>query len=247
MSRRAHGVTFFCTLMAMAILVGCSKEEPAPLVTGGGKELRPGDRAIQRAVPYLFTLIQLEERDRVFGMVDKDHEVILASLKQLDETRMRLIKALEQTAHQDLAYVLTQKRLTCMPESLDVVLNLPKVVEYKVNDQELTALVKVSLTEPDGKLREVYTNMKKEGLTWRIRLPLADKPDGPAIPAAAPNVIREEVEKNIVGIKKVMLEFATRLEAGDMIEEGFIRQVLDEAGRPLAATLQKMIYGQSAI
>jgi hypothetical protein len=234
-----------CGLVAM---LGCSKEAPAPVSMAGGKDVRPGDRAIQRNVPYLFTLIRLEERDRVFGMMNRENEPILTSLKQLDDARKRLIDMLNQTAHVDLASVLAQKRITCIPDNVDIVLGAPEVLEYKREPQDAQtpeiAEVKVKVTAPGGKSKQAWVRMKREGMSWRLTMPLADSPAaGPS--KALVEQVRGEVDKAVSGLKKVMTDLADRLEAGEMMEDAPMRQKLTEAGRPLVTALQKIIYGQS--
>ncbi len=238
MNRWVQTMAAGVTACGLFLLMGCGKEEPAPAVQG----LKPGDRAVQRAVPYFFTLVRLEERDRVFNMMDKANEGILASLKQLDEPRLRLIRALEQAAHMDLAILLGQKRLTCTPEPVEVVAGTPKVVEYKIDDTNAT--VKIEYRQPDGQTRQGYVPMKKEGLTWRMKMPPSDKPDGRTT-GSSPDEIRAEIEKVVPPLRKTMQEFSERLEAGEMIESSFISQVLAEAARPLSSAVQKMIYGQT--
>jgi hypothetical protein len=198
-------------------------------------------------VPYLFSLIRLEERDRVFGMMNRENEPILASLKQLDDARKRLIDMLNQTAHVDLAYVLMQKRITCIPDDVDIVFGAPEVLEYKRASQDAqtpeSAEVKVKVAAPGGKSRQAWVRMKRDGLSWRLTMPLADSPEaGPD--KALVEKVRGDVDKAVSGLKTVMTDLANRLEAGGMMEDAAMREKLTEAGRPLVTAIQRMIYGQ---
>ncbi len=227
----------------MAAMVGCSKEEAQPASGAGG--FRPGDRAIQRAVGYLFTLIRLEERDRVFNMMDKDHEPILTSLKQLDEPRKRLIEALRNTSHIDLSEVLSQKRLTSLPAPIEVIVAAPKLLEHK-STGENQALVHVEYLQPDGKTRKAWTKLEKESVSWRTTLPFTDTPEGKA---GGPSIeqTKTEVDKAVASVKTVMEDLSGRLEKGEMMEDQQIREKLVVATKPLAAAIQTMVYGQTNI
>jgi len=204
----------------------------------------PGRRASERAVTRLFNLVRLEKRDRAFATLDKAYRPVLNRLEALDESRDRLIKALEGSAHADLALMLRHKPLTLTPEPVDVVFGPPTMIEFKPGARQATAKVAVML--PNGEQKQVWAKIARDGITWRVMVPLADsaegKPSGPS-----PKETLSAVDKAVGEIKEVLDELAGRLEGGEMIEEAAISERLTAAGRPLVAALQRMIYGQTTI
>jgi len=240
-----HGRLAVGAVFMWGVLAGCKSEAPPPAGAPGG-QFKPGERAIQRAVPYLFTLIRLEERDRVFKLISYSYEPVLDALKQLDDARNRLIDALTQTAHTDLASVLTQKRLTSLPDAVEVIVGPPNVLEYKMEGE--TALVRFDMPLPDGVSKQAWAQLRRDpnASGWRIDLPFAESPGGTGVGPSGEQV-RAEVDKAARDMKALMSELADRLEAGEMMDSAPIRRKLTEAGRPLAAAIQRMIYGRSNI
>ncbi len=222
------------------LMVGCGDNStPAPIKPGG---IVPGQLAAKRAVTRLFRMIQLEERDRAFRMLDDAYQPILGSLQTLDASSDRLRKALDTSGHGSIAAMLKQKRLTLAPGYIEIVAGDPNCLELKADDKN--AVVKVEVALPDGKCKEAWASMTRKEITWKVKLPLANGPDAkPGGPS--PSETRAAVDKAVAGMKPVIDDLAGRLEAAEMIEESVIAEKLTTAARPLAAALQQMVYGET--
>jgi len=222
------------------LMVGCGDNStPQPVKPGG---IVPGELAAKRAVTRLFRMIQLEERDRAFGMLDDAYQPILESLKTLDASSERLRKALKNSGHGSIAAMLEQKRLTLAPGCLEIVAGDPNCAELKSDGKK--AVVKVQVALPDGKCKEAWASMTRKEITWKLKLPLADAPDAkPGGPS--PSETRAAVDKAVAAMKPVIDDLAARIEATEMIEETVITEKLTTAARPLAAALQRMVYGET--
>ncbi|MBN1341065.1 MAG: hypothetical protein JXQ73_00190 [Phycisphaerae bacterium] len=189
-------------------------------------------------------MVQLGERDRAFGMLDERYDPILESLKKLDASRDRLIKALDDSNHADLAAMLRQKRLTSAPGFIEIICGEPKNLDFTSDGK--TAVIKVSVPMPDGKTQQAWVRLSSEGVGWRVALPFAQSAD--AEPKGVPvGELQSEVDKAVADLQKAMDDFSGRLEAGQMIETGVIRDKLTACGRPIAAVMQRLIYNQTNI
>jgi hypothetical protein len=192
----------------------------------------------------VFNLLQLEERNRAFGMLDRAYEPVLKSMQRLDQPRALLIAALSASGHQDLAAVLQQKELTSAPWLIDVVVGPPKQLDFESDGR--TGTVKFEVTMPDGKRKQACASIVREDINWRVKLPFTEGEGGNAIGVTLQET-QAAVDKAVAGIKPVMEDLGTRLGGGEMIEDAVIRDRLTAVGRPLAAALQRMIYGQTSI
>lgn len=226
----------------LAGLLGCDSD-PAPPPPGPGG-IQPGKKAAEASVARLLNRIELEQRDRVFMLLDTAYEPVLKSFQGLDASRKRLIKALRETSQEDLALILGQKQITSAPELIEIVVGRPKQSDFNFAGE--TALMKLELPMPDGKRKEAWVKITRDDVRWRVAVPFADSPD--AKPSGqVPKGVLADADKAVAGMKKVMDDLSTRLEKGEMIEATTIREKLSKAGRPLAAVVQRIIYGQTNI
>lgn len=229
------------TIFGSSFLPGC-KQDAGP--AGGPGGFVPGQRAAERAVARLFELIQLEERDRIFGSIDEAYQPILESLQTLDEPRERLIQALTDTSNNDLALLLFRKRLTSAPELVEIAVGPVKQVDFR--PEATKASVKLELQVPNGGRKEAWTTVYRKGVSWRVNVPLAYSADGKTT-GPSPEQILGDVKKAVSDLKQVMEDLTKRLEAGEMVEPFEIREKLTAAGRPLGAAMQNILYGQTNI
>ncbi len=230
------------SVIALAGLMGCQKETPAPVAGPGG--VIPGERAAKRAIKRVFHLTRMEKRDRLFDMIDSAYEPILKSLQSLDPSREQLINVLKVSAHRDLALMLENKTLTNVPGLTKIIMGPAKEKDFQFDGK--TALLKLEIPMPSGKKKTVSTKVVRDDVSWTVNLPLTEDPDAKADPAVV-DEIKADTDKIVAALKKVMDGYSERLKAGEMIETQEIREKLDEAGRPLVAVMQRIIYGETNI
>ncbi len=227
------------TVVGLMGTIGCKKEAKAPI---GG--VIPGRRAAERSVIRFFDLVRLEKRDRALGALDESYTPVLKSLQELDGPRDRLVKALRESAHADLTLLLPKKELTSCPGLVEVVLGPPKQLGFECDEE--SGVVNVEVLLPDGTRKKAWAKIHKKGVPWKITMPFAYSADGkPSGPT--PQETLAAISKAVAAMEPVMTKLAERLEAGEMIEDSEICEQLNQAGRPIAAALQRMIYGQTNI
>lgn len=232
--------TVLGTFVGFIGLSGC-KQDPGPAPAGPGGFV-PGQRAAERATPHLFELMQLEERDRIFAVIDESYAPILECLKTLDESRGALAKALAGVSYGDLGFMLSRKRITCSPERIDIVVGPFKQVDFKFGQEKSD--VKLELSVPDGGKKDAWTIATSKGVGWRVKVPIAYSSDlktsGPS-----PEQILAELKPAVANMKKLMDSLSKRLAAGDMVEASDVRRKLFAAGKPLGAAIQQIVYGKA--
>ncbi len=228
---------------AVTLLPACKSEQGGPQAPVGG--VIPGRRAVQRSAIKVLNLLRLDERDRAFQTLDAAYEPVLAELKAIDESRQRLLSALDQSGHQDLATLLEQKELTAVPMDLDIIPATPKFI--KLDSDGTNAIVQYEVQYPDGQTKQVYIKAAKEGgISWRIVLPFVENPDQDVDMTKVAD-LAAEAKKAAQELKKTLDAIAEELEKGAILSDEAICDRLHKAGKGVGGVVQKLIYGQDYI
>lgn len=240
--RRYPSLTVYGVLAAaVTLLPACKNEQGPPPGPIGG--VIPGQRAAQRSAIKVVNLLRLDERDRAFQTLDPAYEPVVTQLKIIDDARLRLIKALDESGHQNLATVLEHKELTASPLPVEIVPSTPKYLE--LDSDGTSAIIQYEVEYPDGKTKKVFAKAEKnEGITWRLTLPFVESPDQDVDMAKVAD-LAAEAEKASKELKKALDDVADQLEAGKMLTEEAITQRLMKASKGVGGVIQKLIYGKN--